>query len=835
MQMKKKTVFVIAIFLLFQLAQTSAQENQIFQSVISKLASYTNKHSPEKTYIHTDKEFYTNGETIWFKVYLVDGIAHTPSKKSKVIYVDLLNLQDSIVAQRKLYVDYGFGTHGDIEIPETTNQGTYKLRSYTKYMLNEKEPFFFSKEIHIWAQQTNDDEPFVTVDTLAQESISNIKHQRPNIQFFPEGGNLVNGILNKLGIKVTNTQGIGISLEGSIVDQDNNMVSPFKTFDHGLGTALYKPEPGKSYYASILINGNEEKYAMPLPLKKGYVLNANNNGESVTLRVVTNHKSGLLGTLLVGHMRGYTFFKRIEKSNDTKYSVRLFTKDLGNGVAHFTLFTAEGEPVCERLIFVDGENGKAVLSTKTDAKKYEKRDKVSVEIALNDLKNSPLSGSLSSSIIKKPNRTKKNSNIISWLLLNSDIGMTSFDPDLFLEDNSYSKNHLLDMLMLTHGWRRFIWKDFLNSKVNKQLAFEPEKGIMIRGQTTSFRNKYSPKTSWVTLSTLDPFVYQEKKPTNFQGNFSFGPFAFQDTIQAFVKAVPVSESKKIRDNELAIHADDFLLKVPIENQKPLVHETIRFDFPKAYKELAYNRELNDFKYNPKVTQLKEVTVKAKKKTREEIIDEQINKIAIYGTPDNRVFADSIMGSAALGVFDLLRNIAGVQVFGSYPDQTIQIRGAASFSSSPSPLFLLDGIEVDVGFVGAMLAIEVELIDVLKGPSAAIYGSRAANGVIAIYSKGTIWMDDYKRQPSPGIATFKVDGFYKVREFYSPNYDVPKPKHEQGDYRTTLHWQPNINVDTNGKSNFSFFTNDVPGEYLIKVEGITLDGRPVSTVQHFEVD
>lgn len=828
-------VFVTVVFLLFQFVQTSAQENQLFQNVIGKLASYTDKHSPEKTYIHTDKEFYTNGETIWFKTYLVDGITHTPSKKSKVIYVDLLNLRDSIVCQRKLYVDNGFGAHGDIEIPETIDQGIYKLRSYTRYMLNEKEPFFFSKEIHIWAQRPNNGEPYGNWDTMSQESIANTKQPRPNIQFFPEGGNLVNGILNKLGIKVTNTEGIGISLEGTVVDQDNNMVCPFKTLDHGLGTALYRPEPGKSYYATISINGNEERYPMPIPLKQGYVLNANHNGESITLRVTTTEKKGLLGTLLVGHMRGYTFFKRIEKSNDAKYSVRLFTKDLGNGIAHFTLFTAEGEPVCERLIFVDGENGKANLSTKTDANIYEKRDKVSVEIVLNDLKNSPLGGSLSASIIKTPNKTKKNSNIISWLLLNSDIGITGFNPDLFLEDNNYTKNNLLDMLMLTHGWRRFIWKDFLNGKVNKQLAFEPEKGIMIRGRTTSFGNKYSPKTSWVTLSTLDPFVYQEMKATNVQGNFSFGPFAFQDTLQAFVKANPIRESKKTRNNELAIYADDLSLKIPRGNTKTPVHETITFNFPKIYKELAYNRELYDFKYDPKVTQLKEVTVEAKKKTREEIIDEQINKIAIYGTPDNRVFSDSI-GPAALSVFDLLRTVPGVQVFGSYPEQSARIRGGANtINSSSSPLFLLDGMILDDGFVNTLLATEIEIVDVLKGASAAIFGSRAANGVIAMYSKGTVWIDDNKRVPYPGIATFEVDGFYKVREFYSPNYDVPKPKHEQRDYRTTLHWQPNITTDANGKSNFSFFTNDVPGEYLIKVEGITLDGRPVSTAAHFDVE
>ncbi len=66
------------------------------------------------------------------------------------------------------------------------------------------------------------------------------------------------------------------------------------------------------------------------------------------------------------------------------------------------------------------------------------------------------------------------------------------------------------------------------------------------------------------------------------------------------------------------------------------------------------------------------------------------------------------------------------------NSTIRIRGIGSISSDNSPLVLVDGVQVDINDVNPD---DIESISVLKdAASAAIYGSRAANGVILITTK-----------------------------------------------------------------------------------------------------
>src|SRR5690606_12482692 len=109
---------------------------------------YVSRSAPEKTFLHTNKDLYTHGETIWFKAYLINGVNHFKTDKSRVVYVELLNSQDSVVIKRKLYID-GSSVFGDIKIDASFEEGDYSIRAYTKYMLNEGSPVFFQKEISI--------------------------------------------------------------------------------------------------------------------------------------------------------------------------------------------------------------------------------------------------------------------------------------------------------------------------------------------------------------------------------------------------------------------------------------------------------------------------------------------------------------------------------------------------------------------------------------------------------------------------------------------------------------------------------------------------------------
>ena len=179
----------------------------------------------------------------------------------------------------------------------------------------------------------------------------------------------------------------------------------------------------------------------------------------------------------------------------------------------------------------------------------------------------------------------------------------------------------------------------------------------------------------------------------------------------------------------------------------------------------------------------------------------------------------------------------VQVIGSFPLQNILIPSLAgrSLIAVPPPLILFDGFTIDLDFINGLRADDILFVDVFLGPEATVFGTRGNGGVIAFYSNRKLSSSKGISREFPNIIDFKIDGFSKVREFYSPNYDVPNLKHEQADYRTTLHWEPNSSIiDSEGK-NISFFTGDHTGEYSAKIEGVTLDGIPINTIKTFTVN
>lgn len=833
--MKKYVKLLFIIVILFFSFNSASQVNPVFNDIVGSLARYRGLQEPEKTYIQTDKDYYVTGENIWYKVFLVSGITHKATKKSNVVYLELLNDIGEILVQKKLFAQ-DFGVNGSIEIPESFDQGNYTLRAYTKYMLNEKQVVFHSKEISIRVPENTNLVNLKTTEVNSEKTSSETQ-EKPLISFYPEGGNLVLGIPSILGIKITNSKGNGIALQGKIIDEESQIVSPFESYEFGLGRGYFTPEINKKYYASILVNGKEEKYPIPDATEKGYVLNVQNYGEHVVLNVESNIENGLNGTMLIGHIRGRTIYKHISKTKDSKYSLKLLTDKVEDGVAHFTLFTSMGEPVCERLVFIDNPNNDLILSAKTNSKNYNLREKVSVELDITGKKDYLIKGNLTASVITSTNRIKEKSSIKSWLLLNSDISASFSNANYFFEEKTTKRVYLLDLLMLTHGWRRFIWKDVLGRRVNKPLPFKPEKGIMIKGRTTSFNNQYQSKPSEVSFSVLGKNIYQSKKTTNNKGEFSFGPFIFQDTLEAIIQGKPIKKFKKNRENELAIYIEDDFPNLSFEKENKSRNKTIKFDFPKKYLEQAYKRKVENYKYDPKVTQIDEIIINAQRKqTRKEMIDEKLRSFTLYGDADNRIFKDSLAGGSVFSAFDMLRNIAGVQVYGTYPNQTVNIRGITSINGSNTPLFLLDGVDVDSETVNALAANEIVFVDVLKSAAMlSVFGSRGSNGVIAFYTYGPLDIDNKKKEPYPDVINFEINGFSKTREFFSPDYSKFELKHERTDYRTTLHWIPNIDINNSNSSNFSFYTGDVRGTYLIKIEGITSDGQSVNAMQSFNVE
>ena len=100
--------------------------------------------------------------------------------------------------------------------------------------------------------------------------------------------------------------------------------------------------------------------------------------------------------------------------------------------------------------------------------------------------------------------------------------------------------------------------------------------------------------------------------------------------------------------------------------------------------------------------------------------------------DTHLFSNSskkIISSQFNNIYDYIRDkVSGVNISS---DNIIRIRGYNSINGDMTPLFILNGTAIPKGVFSQIMPDEIESVTVLKGPDAAIYGIRGANGVVIV--------------------------------------------------------------------------------------------------------
>lgn len=825
--MIKKIVLFISLFALLSFALI----NNFRELVIEKLANYTDNY-PEKIYIQTDKPYYTTGDDIWFTAYLVNGITHKKSEKSRVIYVELINEQDSIVLKKQLFTK-DLSAAGDFKIREYWKSGNYSLRAYTNYMRNNETDYFFRTKIPVW----NISESDLTTDNLkltAKETIKTVSNKRPEIGFYPEGGYLVNNLSTKIGIKVKGIIDDRFKIKGTIKDSDDTVITSFETYKFGLGIIKLQPEPNKTYYASIIHNNEEIKYPLPKALPNGYSLDITNSGKQILLQVSSNTSIGLKNTFLVAHQRGKLIYEKLENEDKTTYKIGIETKFLSDGVTSFTLFDSNGKPVCERLVYIDNPNNDINVNITINNPALETRDKVSMQIDLKDKIGNTAFGNLSMSItdIDAIAHKTTSENIETYLLLNSDLRGHIKDPGYFFEkENDYKRRFLLDLLMLTHGWRRFSWEHVLYKTNYDNLNFEAEKGIYISGYTANLKGLKKQISAPTRLTFMGTLPYQEKQQSKSNGTFKYGPYIFNDTISTLVEArIKDFKSDTDKNNRfITINLDDQLANSPKVNNRSIntILKTEIIDSNKVNSFLKQAEKISkiDSDFLKSSTVLDEIVITAQKKSDEEKRDEELRERTLYDNPNHRLDLSLNESDRSFNLMDLINQLPSVSAF----NDNISIRNQGT------PQILLDGIVVQIEDILFMTGNDVDFIDVLDGPRAAIV-SNSSNGVIAIYSRTGSFSSNANVKRKPGIIDFTATGFYTARDFFAPDHLNGFDESLKADIRTTLHWEPKIILNaTSNKAEISFFTSDKKSKYAIKIEGITDEGIPVNHLSTFVVN
>lgn len=782
------------------------QENKILEA----FEKYRNASPTEKVYLHTDKEVYAPGETLWFAAYLVDGTSHLPSKLSEVVHVELLNSKDSSLIKLVLKIKEGAGA-GDILLGDTIPTGEYFIRGYTHYQKNFDPAFIFSKSIFL-----------VDSDIEATEESSSIAAEDHDFQYFPEGGDLIAGAVNQVAIKATNNKGIGVDVSGSLMDAEGNSIVSFKSAHLGMGRLLFTPTAGKSYTINYTIDGKNYQKSVKAPLRKGAKLSVRPTKTAFIITGNVTPGMNIDDCQLVGHVRGQVYLLAKPEGREYIYA-KVPHNRMPNGIIHLTLFH-KGVPMQERLIY--NENSDLLPTLQFSGSNLQRRQKTTLEISALNKDGSPVQGKISASVLSENIRANQIT-IDSYLNALSDLKGVIENPEYYFNKSNPDRLAHMDMLMLTQGWRRFTWTDMLDGQL-PEIKYFAEKGFSIEGQLLDYYKRKKPKTGNVVLSFMENLLFNEEATTDENGNFYFDGLDIQDTVTVVVQAMRPAKKDKVKRETGAF----VRLKKPdsLENQVTMITSLDQQGDEQFAEILA---DVEEFVYKTDdVIQLEEFTITANKSKVEDPNDPFDRPGLLHSQPDNRMVMDSVVGyENYTNVFDIISGqFPGVRVTGSGLERNALVRGDNAQTASAS--FLYDGAQVDAAFVNTLDPRQVEFIDVIRGNSAAVlYGTRG--GVIAIYSKRG-FVPEIEEDPR-GMIAFRHPGYYQAREFYTPNYDEMTTEEALAkDLRTTQYWS-SVRDLNNGKSIIEYTASDDMGSFILYVEGITAEGEPFTGQYQFEIE
>jgi len=819
------------------IAQTSAE------SVKEKLGVYHTNFPQEKVYVHYDKPQYVLGERIWYKAYLLDAILHQSLTPSQQVVVELLDPNNELMSAEIIWIENGAGG-GDFKLGPEWATGRYLIRAYTSYQRNFEESFFFEKEIRVYdayAQLRNPDLTSTDLIEAGNLEVSSGKEMAERtLLFFPEGGDLVNGIETTVGVNAFDANSNGVKVSATVHNAQGDVVARFNTHETGLGFFNLKPEVGEQYSARVNWESEDLVFDLSAVKADGFVLRLREKRDTLTLTAHTTIENGLEGAFIVSHMRGQ-LFGIIEGLSGSNSILRIPLSEAPDGVLHFTLFTSDGNPVSERLKFVYRKENIPPVDFALSKDNFGKREEVLVSISPKDTAaDMYVNGSITVTELKLATPHKYASDIRSYLLLESDLRGRIPSPTFFFEDKAASRK-LLDVLMLTHGWRRFEWTALLEDPI-VNIEWMPENNLTLRGHTTKYGKPDKPVKTRVFISTLSDDFNMREIITQDNGEFVFAGLQGFDTIPLLIKAEIYKEAKSKKDgsqgaarsgsNYVDIFIDPVMLPL-VSRYNSRIDPEIDPNVIEDYFSVSRRTQIVDSAYQDILSiQLDEVTVEAEKYNP---VQEEHEALMLYKEPDHRLVPDSMSGGAlAVNAFELIRGrFPGVNVVGTFPNYNATMRGANSIAGETYATYVLDGMVVDVSLINSLPVDRIAFVDVLSGLSkSALYGS-SGNGVIAFYSKTAEQMNTSKK--SVGSMHYTYPGYHKAKMFYSPDYGIAQDSHEKPDYRTTLYWSSDLHIASDEKKFMTFFTGDKASVYSVRFEGITSDGTPVVLRETFEVN
>ena len=456
----------------------------------------------EKVYIHTDNKCYFVGDTLWYKAYVVRADRLVPTDMSRILYVELLSPDGLLVERQNIIVSATGHTCGQFALPDSLYSGYYELRAYTRWMLNFNVGhqrysrtdtwYFYNKEMAADYFRTWDglySRVFPVYSKGEQPGDYDVRrmYQRPKqdipqpkkdkllVTFYPEGGRLIAGVENRVAFEAVDQYGEAVTIKGTVTG-GNGQSQAVQTEHMGRGIFTITPTDQR-LEAHFTFRGKKYDIALPRAEQQGVAMRLSGNQVRLDARNLPQDKDYAVSILCRGALKHFSSLPSTLHPSPSTLSLPL--DSLPTGVNELTLFDSDGRIWASRLFFVNHHDyDKSLITLTTSPATLSPYERVELPVFCQGV-TAPTTFSLSIRDTNTDEPTYDNGNLMTDMLLSSDLRGFIASPAYYFEADDDTHRRHLDMLMMVQGWRKYKWNELTDT--TRTMRYQPERTMTVEG------------------------------------------------------------------------------------------------------------------------------------------------------------------------------------------------------------------------------------------------------------------------------------------------------------------------------------------------------------------
>lgn len=401
-------------------------------AVLVAIVSIASAQLHERIYIQSDRHSFVAGETVWFKVYLLNSLM--PGSTSTNLLLDLVDESGKRISSGSLPI-FGATASGSLDLPLTLPQGIYFLRVYTNTKPDKNKYFSATNILYVF-------NPSGKTAPVAAE---------PACIFHPSSGNLVVGIANTIYVETRDPLGKPALTEGKIVNAKGEELAVFTTDANGRGKFALLPGAGEEYTAHVrYAGGTVTKVSLPRPDETKVLLSVWEapKARQFNVFIPENLRDGAAMSIK-GYMDENLIFEKKFIANTAQVNARIPVDELPTGLLQLMVVNAANQQkLAEAASLIMADSAFVPVAFTADTLSLSPNGKNVFTVTLPE----GVAGSFSVSITDKDKTiyTEEN-NIATGLLLNQDSKEHAFISSANLSTGIPKEQ--LDLLIGTTVWR----------------------------------------------------------------------------------------------------------------------------------------------------------------------------------------------------------------------------------------------------------------------------------------------------------------------------------------------------------------------------------------------